>query len=433
MEVMQFIIGADVEVVYVVNDRVSGWVPATIKEVYESEYEVELKTQLEVNRSKLRIEACAFYYDFWIPGKVWEVHYHSRVGTKNDISYSVQAMEIQSSRLRRYSVSKSEIRVRRQWVDGEWVPLPQIHQVDPSIKDTGSSAGPSGHSSEQQRSTKDRSAALQCQLNDSQFRIGVTVEIFMAFMGGWKHATIKELQEDQIRVQYKAWSRIEDKTHEVDKFYDVSLVRPLPLQKEDEKLTFNLHQEVEVHQLEDHHTSGEGWYVGEVLEIYDDMFDINARFYTISHPKLGMINVKESCLRVHKEWDDGTWIQLGSASYMEQVMKKNKNKMEEVHSTGADVEVYSLYHKGWISGSILESVGNQVEIEMKLEKKRLYVDASRLRPQLSMQKDNSQLFVENEVVEAFEKNNCWIKGKIWQANDARGTFFILSRRMSMTT
>ncbi|KAJ4976726.1 hypothetical protein NE237_001832 [Protea cynaroides] len=443
---MQFTVGEEVEVFYVhylkFGGHISGWTPATIlEEAYGSEYEVETRTRPDIDRRKMRVRASEVrpqlppedqndrifeegqviemrvFNDLWIPGKVWEVYYHGTVGT-NNISYSVQAININwAERLTTYSVSRSEVRVRREWVDGEWVPpphLPPLHlhhhhqQVDPSFfKSRDSSTGLSGHSSEHWRT-----AAFQ------RLGIGAKVEIFLDFMGGWKHATIEGFRRDQIKVRYSVWSFLTYCNHYVNQFYDVSLVRPRPPQIKDKKITFNLHQEVEVYQSKSrYYIYDDGWYVGEVLEIYDDVkSSTKIRYYTISHPKVGMINVCTGDVRVRQEWVNDKWI-----PYMEQ------RKMEEPQLVEAEVEVYSLYHRQWILGTISESIENQIEVNIRVrhydEYEILLVDASKVRPRLLAEKDNNLIYKENEAVEVFSTNGHWIKGEITEIHATRTNLF----------
>ncbi|KAJ4976512.1 hypothetical protein NE237_001618 [Protea cynaroides] len=477
---MQFRVGDEVEVFFIKKSdffiqEVSGWVLATILKVYGSAFAVETRTQLKkINRTKLFVRASRVrpqppsqdelnfkgeiihtdspppplsvsfkvyheyhrileegqmiemrvFNDLWVHGKVWEVYYHGTIGT-NNISYSVQAIDVDMFyRLKEYLVSRSEVRVRREWVDGEWVPpphLPPLHlhhhhqQVDPSFKSRDSSpALRNGPSLEQWRT-----AALQ------RLGIGGEVEIFLDFTGGWKQATIEGFRGDQIKVKYDIWSWIKDCYDEINQFYDVSLVRPLPPVIEDKKITFNLHQEVEVyHSYSGDHLGDEGWYVGEVLEIYEEMFRNKILSYTISHPKLGMTNADTKDVRVRQEWVDDKWIQ-----YMEKPLKQRK--MEEPQLVGADVEVYSLYYRKWILGTILESIENQIVviIETKLYgeceiTKKLLVDESRVRPRLLAEKDNNLIYKENEAVEVFSENGRhWIKGEIWEIHDTRTNLF----------
>ncbi|KAJ4975817.1 hypothetical protein NE237_000923 [Protea cynaroides] len=390
---MEFRVGDEVEVVYVKKWRcyanvVSGWVPATILEVYGSVFEPRPEDEYDRILKEGQLVEIRLNNELWIPGKVWEVYYHGIVGT-NNISYSVQAMNISwAGRLTTYPLSRSEVRVRREWVDGEW--------VDPLIKSRDSST---------------ETAALQ------RLGIGAKVEIFLDFMGGWKLATIEGFQGNQIKVRNRVWSLIKGCHHKINQFYDVSLVRPQPPEINYKKITFNLHQEVEVClSYNSNDDDFKSWYVGEVLEIYSQMLSRKIISYTISHPKVGMINASQQCVRVRREWVDDKWIQ-----YIEQ------RKMEGPRLVEVEVEVYSLHRKQWIPGTISESIENQIEVNIRMrhygEYEILLVDASKVRPRLLMEKDNNLIYKENEVVEVFSSNSYWIKEEIWEIHATRTNLF----------
>ncbi|XP_042519672.1 uncharacterized protein LOC122093401 isoform X2 [Macadamia integrifolia] len=445
MKVMQFRVGEEVEVFYTLEKwggKVGGWIPATVLKVNESEYyEVETRTLLEINRMKIRVGRdkirprpspeddqydrileegqvveIRFFYDLWITGKVWEVHHHGTAGT-NNITYSVLAVDPHLNNFpRRCKVSRSQIRVRRQWVDGEWVPTPplRLHNQQglsiPSIKSRDFSSGLKYHSTIKRRSDE-RTTLLQ--LRDS----GAQVEVFEDFMNKWIHATIKELQENQIRVQYNVWSWVKNSSHEIDKFYDMSRVRSrLPPKIKDGKISLNLHQVIEVRD-NDYFTCSDAWCLGEVLEIGYVMKYSNRIHYCVSHPRLGYINVKESEIRICQNWENGQGFQPSSALNMAPPLKRRK--MEETHSLiGAEVEVYSFYHDGWITGTIVGSVGNQIEVEAEIGRKlwRITVDACRIRSRPAAERENNRIFKENEVVEVQDYNGVWKKGEIWEVH-----------------
>ncbi|XP_042497635.1 protein AGENET DOMAIN (AGD)-CONTAINING P1-like [Macadamia integrifolia] len=441
MKVMQFRVGEEVEVFYV-GGEVGGWIPATVLKVDESEYyEVETRTQLEINRMKMRVGRDKIRpwpspeddqndrifeegqvveilnYDLWITGMVWEVHHHGTAGT-NNISYSVFFVSpFLNNYPRRYKVSRSQIRVRRQWVDGEWVPTPplRLHNQQglfiPSIKSRDFSSGLKDHSTIERRS-EERTTLLQ--LRDS----GAEVEVFEDFMNKWICATIKELQGNQIRVQYNVWSWVKNSSHEIDKFYDMSRVRsPLPPKIKDGKISLNLHQVIEVWDS-DYLTYSDGWSLGEVLEIGYVMNDSNRIYYCVSHPSLGYINVEETEIRICQKWENGQRFQPSSALNMAPPLKRRK--MEDAHSLiGAEVEVYSFYHNGWITVTKLGSVGNQIEVEAKIRRKlwRITVDACRIRSRPAAERENNRIFKENEVVEVrLFDSNVWKKGEIWEVH-----------------
>ncbi|XP_042485146.1 protein AGENET DOMAIN (AGD)-CONTAINING P1-like isoform X2 [Macadamia integrifolia] len=450
MKVMHFRVGEEVEVFYVLEKRnveVGGWIPATILDVDGSEYyEVETRTLLEINRMKMRVGRDKIrprpspeddqndrifeegqvveilYYDLWITGKVWEVHHHGTAGT-NNISYSVLALHpYWSGKLKIYSVSRSQVRVRRQWVDGEWVPTPprRLHNQQglsiPSIKSRDFSSGLKDHSTIERgfyfTSRSDERTTL-LQLRDS----GAQVEVFEDFTNKWIRATIKELQENQIRVQYNVWSWIKNSLHEIDKFYDMSRVRsPLPPKIKDGKISLNLHQVIEVWNS-DYLAYGNGWCLGEVLEISYVMNDSIPIHYCVSHPRMGYINVEESEIRICQKWENGQGFQPSSALNMAPPLKRRK--MEETHSLiGAEVEVYSFYRDGWITGTIVGSVGNQIEVEAEIRRElwRITVDACRIRSRPAAERENNRIFKENEVVEVQDDNGVWKKGEIWEVH-----------------
>ncbi|XP_042520215.1 uncharacterized protein LOC122093798 [Macadamia integrifolia] len=161
------------------------------------------------------------------------------------------------------------------------------------------------------------------------------------------------------------------------------------------------------------------------------MFD--SCFYSIGRLKLGIINVKETSLRVRREWVNGQWVQPESYLYVEQPLKQRK--MDEAPSIRNEVEVYSLYHRGWIPATILGSVGNKIEVEAWMKKYnetkmwRLYLDVSRMRPRPSMNKDNNWIFRENESVEVLEVNGCWQKGEIWEVHGTGKNLFYSIKAM----
>ncbi|KAJ4976984.1 hypothetical protein NE237_002090 [Protea cynaroides] len=201
--------------------------------------------------------------------------------------------------------------------------------------------------------------------------IGAKVEVYNLYHEGWIPRTIFVSVGNQIEVEMK----IEKKRL----YVDVSRVRPRLLAEKDNNRIFK-ENEVEVFE------KNNCWVKGEIWEVHATRRYL---FYFVKD------NVNDSI----------------------DVPLVSKSKV--VHSIGAKVEVHILYHGEWILGTIFVSVGNQIEVEMKLEKNRLYVDASRVRPRLSAKKDNNQIFKENEVVEVLEKNNCWVKGEIWEVSAAR--------------
>ncbi|XP_043710989.1 protein AGENET DOMAIN (AGD)-CONTAINING P1-like [Telopea speciosissima] len=229
----------------------------------------------EVHRTfKMNEEVEAFHDDGWWEGVITKVHDTDR--------FSVY-----------FKVSKEELvfpacnlRLRREWVDGSWVP--PFEEIDKSNmwRSKGSNMlKPKGPSKKYSSKSK------------IKFVKGMQVEISSdeeGYVGAWFVATFVKKVENKYIVEHKHFTT-DDGTELLKEEVDVQHIRPLP----PEILMvdhFKLLEEVDA-------WYNDAWWVGTISKVLD-----NSKYIVYFKNSKEEMKFEHSSLRLHQECVDGQWI-----------------------------------------------------------------------------------------------------------------------------
>nr|XP_043639267.1 protein AGENET DOMAIN (AGD)-CONTAINING P1 [Erigeron canadensis] len=214
---------------------------------------------------KFSEEVDAYYNDGWWEGVVTAV----LPGDRYSVFFRATREQLE--------FGKSELRIHREWVYGEWVPPVEDEQQEASI-----------------------SVDLKISSND-KFQKGQSVEVSSdeeGFQGAWFAATvIEQLSTGKFKIEYK-FLRNDDDTAFITEEVDSNHIRPCPPNEMIDQ--FRLYEEVDA-------LYNDGWWVGVIFKVLG-----RQRYEVFFRDTSEEIVFKQSELRRHVEWINGKWVSSSS-------------------------------------------------------------------------------------------------------------------------
>lgn len=220
---------------------------------------------------KLDEEVDVFYNDAWWEGVITQV-----LEVLEDFKYSVYFRPTREQD----DFKGSDLRLHREWVNGNWVPLLEEETVQPTEE-----------------------VKVHKENEEGTFLDGSLVEVSSdedGFEGAWFAATVVETTgKDKFLVEYKDL-RTEDDTQFVREEVDSLHIRPCPPDtgKVDK---FKLYEEVDA-------LYNDGWWVGVISKVLG-----RSKYKVYFKSTDEEMDFKHDDLRPHQDWINGRWAMASKA------------------------------------------------------------------------------------------------------------------------